>query len=1289
MKVTTSEISAKAARLAMLLAATLIFAVGGMAQSQATAADLSGTVTDPTGAVVGGATVIARGIGTGITRTVTSDADGSFRIISLPPGEYEVTAEAASFKKSVISGVKLTVGQSADLTIRLEIGEASAIVNISGDDVQLVETTKTNVSTTIDQVRINNLPINERSATGIALTISTVGRDNGRPVGPAPTSGLNIGGQRGRSTLVQVDGADFTDNSINAARSTVSQEAVQEYQVTTNSYMPEFGRATGGIVNVVTKRGTADFSGNVFGFIRHKTIQARNAFAPIIDNDPNKKPPYTRTQYGATLGGPLNPGRTFFFLSFEQRRRQESGFFTGDIIGGATSSVTIPVIPGLNPLARTFTGLTAAQAAYVNGLLGAGTAAAVCTARTYAFFTSSGTQTALNGFNSLFSPNDGSGCPAISPILPSASPIGPRFILSGAPVPLTRRSDGQYVAFRPLAQLSRLFPISEATTFSSFRIDHTFNPNNQLSLRLGYNPSTINGIQDESQNQTLGQNDYSRTGIQDIEDFSFGTSLTTILPSNMVNELYYNFGRRVAKFDSQVPSVAHQIAGTGFIGSNPFSPVDRVERRHQIRDNITWAKGDHTFKFGADFNFVRGQAAFELNFPALFNFSQQAGSSLIPGCDSAALPAAQRCPGFTPIQAYGLGFPSVFIQGFGDPNSSLRNTPIAFFGQDTWRITDRFTINYGVRYDYEFTEQYAPSPFTDPLTGITLTAADIQTAQDILNVTQGFPRDKNNIAPRIGFAWDIGGNGKTVIRAAAGRFFDHPLLAVAFNSNIADGSQQQQATLLPIGGPDPRGLFNAFQVFHGTVCGVQGSVSAICGPFRTQAIAPSAIYQFGFQRFDSANFTGFGPILPFTLHVGKDFEYPDAFQGNLSLERMIGRNMSVSASYIVVNARHLAHPQDVNNVNTDALKENFRRFFGGNPSSLAQAAFGVSIPSAATDPRVVACPAGVPAPLCFTNLGATWAALVPGFVAAPVANLGNRVISPIAANFFRKLGPNYFFVRALTGLSKATFDTLLPGTLRTPGPINPYSDVNAQLSDGNSSYNALNLELKKRFSNSMQFFATYTWSHSIDDSSDLQTLLKPQDNTNFRAEKSDSLFDQRHRFVFSGVIGSPDAWRSGSGFKRFLHGFTFAPIVEVSSGRPFNIIAPGDANGDFQSTNERPFVLSDGTLCRGGNAVAGTNDPACVLGFPLNGNLGRNRGITHSYFSFDARLTKRISFGERINLDLIAEGFNLFNRFNEAGGNPFYTVVNAFGERNGGKYYSQPTSAFDPRQFQFGAKISF
>ena len=346
MKVFPSKVTMTGTRL-MILTFALLFSAGSLAaQCQAAGADLTGSVVDPNGAVVAGATVTAKNTATGITRTVTSSDDGNYQFIALTPGEYEITAEAATFKRVAISPIRLTVGQSADFTIKMEIGAADAVVNVSGDAAELVETAKTTISTTIDQQRIENLPINERSATGFALTISTVGRDNGRPVGPAPTSGLNIGGQRGRSTLVQVDGADFTDNSINAARSTVSQEAVQEYQVTTNSYLPEFGRASGGIINVVTKSGTKDLSGNVFGFIRDKSIQARNAFAPLIDNDPDKKPPFTRVQYGFTIGGPIIKNRTFFFGSFEQRRRQESGFFTGDIIGGATSSITLPTPVG-------------------------------------------------------------------------------------------------------------------------------------------------------------------------------------------------------------------------------------------------------------------------------------------------------------------------------------------------------------------------------------------------------------------------------------------------------------------------------------------------------------------------------------------------------------------------------------------------------------------------------------------------------------------------------------------------------------------------------------------------------------------------------------------------------------------------------------------------------------------------------------------------------------------------------------------------------------------------------
>ena len=1249
-------------RVTLLLAITAIVTTMAFAQTQSNAADLVGTVTDPNGAGVVGAAITARNSATNLTRTTTTDSDGAFQLTNLPPGRYAVTAEAANFGKSEITNVTLTVGQRAELVIPLKVGGVAVTLDVAAGDIALVETASTTVASTINQRSIENLPINERSATGFALTISTVGRDNGRPVGPAPTSGLNIGGQRGRSTQVSVDGADFTDNSINAARTTVSQEAVQEYQVATNSYAPEFGRATGGIVNVVTKGGGNDFHGNVFGFIRHKSIQSRNAFAPVIDGNPNKKAPYTRAQYGFTIGGPIKHDRTFFFYSFEQRRRQESGFFTGDTVGGATSSVTIGA-PFL-PVSQTFTNLTPGQASFIQASLASLNATRISYAVAYAHLASTGSQIALNGTSPLINFLPGLG-------VTQGTVIGSRFILSGQPIPLTRNSGGELVAFRPLNQLRRIFPISEGTTYNSFRLDHSVTRAHQLSFRFGYNPSRISGIQDESQNQTLGQNDFSRTGIQDIKDTSFGMSLVSILPHNIVNEVYFNFGRRKATFDSQVPSVAHQIAGTGFIGSNPFSPVARVEKRFQIRDNVNWVVGDHTIKFGGDLGWVDVKARFELNFPALFNFGQQAGGSLVTvggvPCDSPSIAAADRCPAITPIQAYGLGFPSVFIQGFGDPNSGLKNRPIAFFVQDTWKIRKNLALNYGVRYDVELTDTFAPVGFRDPLTGITLSAADVQAAQDFLNVQQGIPRDKNNWAPRLGLSWDVMGDGKTVVRGAFGLFYDHPLLAVAFNSDIGDGSQQQQSTLLPIGGPSPTGLFNAFQVFHGTAI-----------PGVTPGLAASARYLTGFQRFDPSTFTGFGPILPFTLHVAKDFEYPYATQGNFGIERQIGKDMALSASFITVNARHLAHPQDVNTSRTNLMVDNFRRFTANNP-----VACGGPCPATGRAPTGLAEAAFFSLP---TTTSALYTVVIPGLIVVNNTT-GLRIVSPIAADFFRKAGPNYFFVAAVTGgaVTKAVFDAQLAGSLRAPGLLNPYADVNSQMSDGNSSYNALNVELKKRFSNNVQFFASYTWSHSIDDSSDLQTLLKPQDNTNFRAERSDSLFDQRHRFVFSGIVSAPEDWKSAGGLKGFLRGFSFAPIVEIAAGRPFNILAVGDANGDFQSTNERPTLLSDGRLCATGV------DVGCFQGiFPANGSLGRNMGITHGYFSVDGRVTRQIHLGERLRLDVIAEGFNLFNRFNEASANPFYQVVNGFGKRSGsGRYYSQPTAAFDPRQFQFGLKLSF
>ena len=1275
-------------RLVATAALVAALAASAFGQAQSNAADVQGYVRDPNGAVVANASVTARNKATGIERTAQTNEEGFYQIVNLPPGEYEVTVEAANFSRASVPSVQLTVGQRADLDIPLAAGQVTETVVVSAATTEVVETSRTAVANTIDQQRIENLPINERNYINFALTTSTVTRDNARPIGPAPTSGLNFGGQRGRSNLIQVDGADNTDNSVNASRTTVSQEAVQEFQVVTNSYAAEFGRTSGGVVNVVTKSGTNDLHGNIFGFIRHKSIQARNPFAPVINGDPDEKPPFTRAQYGATLGGPLDRNRTFFFGAHEQRRRQESGFFTSDVRAGLGSSVTIGA-PFL-PFSQTFNNVTTQQANYVQGLLtsagaliGSGVPANVAlgqqlagAAVQYAALASSGGNTALFGTNPLRS---------VGGAIPAGTVIGPRFFLSGAPVPNTfSPTTGQPIAFRALTQLPGVFPISEDTKFSSLRIDHLITDAHQFTMRGGYNTSDVDGIQVESQNQSLGQNDFSRTGVQTLRDASFVASLNSTLSNSVVNEARFNFGARRATFRSQNgEAVAVNIPGTAFFGRELFSPVIRTERRFQFTDNVNWVVGNHTFKFGGDANFISVDAIFELNFAGLYNFGGLTATTLaafpvvgaaglLPTADCQTLTQTNCVPQFSPVQQYGLGFPSNFIQGYGNPVSQLKNRPLAVFVQDSWKVRPNLTLNYGVRYDYEHTDQIAAVGFRDPLSGITLSAADIEAAQLAVGVRQGFPRDKDNFAPRAGLAWDVTNDGNTVVRAAFGIFYDHPLLAIGFNSDIADAAQQQQGVFIS-GSPAPTSLLNATQVFQGTVCTGQGSpvCAALPAGFRTPGVAAGANYQFGRQRFDDQTFPGFGPVLPFTLPVAADFEYPYANQGNLSIERRLTADMSVSASYLFVGAHHLPHPRDINAPNINFQIENFRRYANRVPANTTEVAL-VSSPV----PNTVLFPTTAPGST-FANpfTGETFAVVLPGMI---VQGPRGRVISPAIANFFRPNAPNYFLAQAASGglITPAVLNSQLTGTLRTPGVISPFGSINAQVSDGNSVYHAGVFEARRRFANNFQFLASYTWSHAIDDSSDLQTLLLPQDNSNFRAERADSLFDQRHRFVFSGVLASPGSWRgSDSGVRQFLADFVVAPIFEVSSGRPFNILTGIDTNNDQSNQTDRPNVASDGTL---------------VVPAPFtSGSLGRNRGITGSYASLDLRVTRKIRFGERFNLDVIAEGFNLFNRFNEAAASPLFSDVNAFGQRDGGKYRSRPTASFDPRQFQFGLKLNF
>src|SRR5579863_1712459 len=300
--------------LLVLLLSSIAFGQGGVATG-----DLHVTVKDAQGNFVVNATVTVSDVAKGLERTATGDGAGGYSARLLPPGTYTVTVAAPGFGKAEAKDVSITVGGLADLPVALAVATGKEVVEVTSQ-ADLVETSRTSTTDTIGQRAIDNLPINGRNYINFTLTDSQVVKDNAPNTGAAPTSGLNISGQRGRSNLVNVDGADATDNSVNGVRSTVSQEAVQEFQIITNSYAAEYGRAAGGVVNIITRSGSNEFHGDVFGYLRNRNFQAVNPFSTV----PN--PAYTRVQAGTAFGGPIKKDKSYYFFSYEITRRHETGF---------------------------------------------------------------------------------------------------------------------------------------------------------------------------------------------------------------------------------------------------------------------------------------------------------------------------------------------------------------------------------------------------------------------------------------------------------------------------------------------------------------------------------------------------------------------------------------------------------------------------------------------------------------------------------------------------------------------------------------------------------------------------------------------------------------------------------------------------------------------------------------------------------------------------------------------------------------------------------------------------
>jgi len=1264
-----------------VLAGFSLLMVPGSLWAQINTVNLSGTVTDPQGLAVNGAKVTVTSNATGAERTAVTNGAGRYELIGLAPGNYSVSIEAAGFAKLDSTGLVLTLGEPAEYNPQLSLKSATTTVSVTAE-AALVETTKSDVSQTITPTQIDNLPINRRDYINFALLTPQSARDDTPSIGAAPTSGLNFGGQRGRSNEISVDGADAVDNSTNGVRATVSQEAVQEFQVITSNYMPEYGRAMGGVVNIVTKSGSNEIHGNLFGFLRLAALQARDPFsvAGTFDRTSESvlfkavKQSFTRVQAGATLGGPIQKNKTFYFFSYETIRSQATGFTN---IGTDNFGLAPAAIPCLGNLLMTPTQGTFYGAALTGTNCGAPT----------------GQQAALLQAAGL------TGLASATALLGNL-PGGPTSFFDGAPLP------GSYAG---LVSLLGNYPTKEGTSFWSLKLDHIWNSKNTSFIRASVSPSLFTGIQVNAENQNFGQNSGNRTSLQQTRDLAIIGQHATSFHDDMFNEFRFQYARRGLHYGfSNLPggdSPAVNIDGFAFFGREPFSTEDRIERRFQWADDLTWTKGTHTMKFGGDFNFLQlrtgAQQIFELNYGGVYTFS-----SVDPG----ALGLPEQAGPFNAVQAFGLGIPQEYIQGIGNSNHPFNNKALGLFWQDSWKINRRLTLNYGVRYDIEWNPIF---PAANPLN---------DAGEKAFGVIQGIPLDKNNFAPRVAIAWDPWGNGKTVIRAGFGLFYDHPPLALAFLANAFDGAA---STLLESAGGSPCVLtvlgcsvdnpfnftaLNATNVFQGLLTGTLASCSTA---------VPSMCFQPNLQRFNptftNSLFTnqnylmangGLGfplPFIPFTIPVQKNFQYAYAEQGNLAIERELGKNWKLSVGYNYTHGVHLDHTRNINTANPELLAAN------DNNAVLSGLVAPLTNPITIGVPSTAGCQMTPGGGSVFVSVPDILATAFPiGDSTCSTTPIG-AIGTPAVFNFFRPSGPNPSFAGLVGGYANLVGLAALGGFPQgKPGVQIPWSDIDPQVSAGNSVYHSLTVSVSKRFSQHFELMSGWTYSHSIDDSTDLSTLLNPQDNNFPALDRGNSDFDQRHRWISSAVFLSPHGESGDSAWRKIFGDFTVAPIIEVSSGRPYNTLTGFDPNLDFGTATNRPDALKAGSPVPPGfpvvtspfvKGVEFTLPTRCIdpsgatFSFPAvpspfygcTGTLARNSFTRPGYFNIDLRLARRIQFNERWNLEIIADGFNMFNRFNVADVNPLCDTTAGNATCNAG----QPTAALDPRTFQIALKINW
>lgn len=772
------------------------------AQAHSSSGDIRGFVVDANGASIIGAAVSVTDLGLGLTRSTRCNSTGVYEFKALPPGRYRLKAEAAGFHTAITDPIQVRVGDSVSMPFQLKTSLANSEVVVT-TQAPVIEMNRTQQSSTIDSLRLANLPINRRNYLDFALLTPGVVETNNLVentdfrLAQTPQSGLSFGAGNGRGNTFLIDGVDNNTNS-GGVRPGVSQEAVQEFQVNRNSYGPEFGGSHGGVIVIVTKAGTNVWHAGLFGHARRRNLQARNYFDPV-------KSDYLRGQYGGSVGGPLQRDRTFGFVSFERLDRSETAF--------------VPLLWDKSIFWR----LTPSQIRLLSYL---------------------DSQSSLAGLSNRV-----------------------RNALTTTNYPST---------LQLFEENSGTFPFDGANNQATARVDHNYSPRNSGFLRASFSRS-------REQNAQFGALvGWTHGKSVSSDEMSFAANHVYLPAPGWVSETraqfsYWKLG--VIPTDPNGPEL--DITGYGYFGRDVFQPSSAWERRYELGENISATHGKHHWKFGATANAVRDHIRSSTFFGGRFSFGQAVPLSSVlnsvsgdPGLSArlertlnAPLAASLYAP-ITALQAFNLGLPTFFQQGFGDPTLIAWQPRVGAFVQDVINPTRGFTLTAGLRYEFERN----PKPVNTRLT---------------------------NFAPRLGFAWSPFGTN-TVIRGGAGLFYS-PVNAQIYGLPLTlDGVRITQAFATLTGNPS---LWNAKTGQLLTAADIYKTFAAQ-GFLWHRPITTADLAQFGWTPRPNAPGRALFSIAP-------DFREPYSEQASLEVEHALG-NLVISAAYIFNRGAHLTRSLDQN-----------------------------------------------------------------------------------------------------------------------------------------------------------------------------------------------------------------------------------------------------------------------------------------------------------------------------------------------------------------------------------------